>query len=127
LSIEPPNPDEFDRLVWELVMAVPSGRVTTYGEVARKLGPPEGVDDDAYRAYGARWVGNAMARCPEEVPWQRVVNSEGRISLRKGGGHLKQRALLEAEGVRFDHTDRIDLGVHGWDSPPALRQGSLFG
>jgi methylated-DNA-protein-cysteine methyltransferase-like protein len=126
MSTEAPDPEAFNRLVWDLVMTVPRGRVTTYGEVAKKIGPPEGVDEAEYRAFGPRWVGTAMARCPEAVPWQRVVNSEGRISIRKGGGHLKQRALLEAEGIRFDDSERIDLDLYGWGSPPVLRQRSLF-
>jgi methylated-DNA-protein-cysteine methyltransferase-like protein len=126
MSTEPPDPEAFNRQVWDLVMTVPRGRVTTYGEVAQKIGPPEGVDAETFRAFGPRWVGTAMARCPEAVPWQRVVNSEGRISIRKGGGHLKQRALLEAEGIVFDGSDRINLVVYGWGSPPVMRQKNLF-
>jgi methylated-DNA-protein-cysteine methyltransferase-like protein len=126
LSTEPPNPEAFNGQVWELVRTVPRGRVTTYGEVAQRLGPPEGVDESEYRAYGPRWVGTAMALCPDGVPWQRVVNAEGKISIRKGGGHLKQRSLLEAEGVVFDTADRIDLEIYGWGSPPVMRQRSLF-
>ncbi|HUF39865.1 MAG TPA: MGMT family protein [Anaerolineales bacterium] len=126
MSTEPPDATKFNLLVWDLVRTVPRGRVTTYGEVAITLGLPEGVDPEIYRAFGPRWVGTAMAVCPDDVPWQRVVNSEGRISIRKGSGHLEQRALLEAEGVCFDGADRIDLAVYGWDRPPAPRQGNLF-
>jgi methylated-DNA-protein-cysteine methyltransferase-like protein len=52
------------------------------------------------------------------VPWQRIVNSRGKISVRAdGGSNLLQRDLLEIEGVCFDKTSRIDLNVHGWNFP----------
>jgi methylated-DNA-protein-cysteine methyltransferase-like protein len=75
------------------------------------MNPPD------YEAWGARWVGGAMAACPDNVPWQRVVNAQGKISLRKGGGFLRQRELLEEEGVKFDQKDRIDLDRYGWSGP----------
>jgi methylated-DNA-protein-cysteine methyltransferase-like protein len=70
-----------------------------------------------YLAWGARWVGGAMAACPADVPWQRVINAQGKISIRKGAGSLEQRALLEAEGVDFDERERVDLARYGWDGP----------
>jgi methylated-DNA-protein-cysteine methyltransferase-like protein len=48
------------------------------------------------------------------VPWQRVVNSEGKISLRETGGGETQRQRLEAEGIEFDASDRINLKRYGW-------------
>jgi methylated-DNA-protein-cysteine methyltransferase-like protein len=56
-----------------------------------------------------------MAACPSDVPWQRVLNSQGRVSLRPGGA--EQRRLLEEEGVVFDSRDRVDLKVYGWKGP----------
>ncbi len=58
-----------------------------------------------------------MAGCPKGVPWQRVINSQGKISLRKGAGTQIQRELLESEGVVFDHRERVDLSIFGWDGP----------
>jgi methylated-DNA-protein-cysteine methyltransferase-like protein len=78
------------------------------------LPPPEGMDPKAYQAFGPRWVGGAMAACPEDVPWQRVINSRGEISARPGAE--KQRQLLEQEGVPFDGRGRIDLKIFGWQS-----------
>ncbi len=66
----------------------------------------------AYLALGPRWVGSAMARCPDDVPWQRVINAKGEISLRPGAE--RQRRLLEAEGVQFDEGGRVDLARFGW-------------
>lgn len=98
-----------------LVLQVPAGRVTTYGRVARLAGCP------------ARLVGFAMAALPtgSAVPWQRVINRQGAISPRAGGdGELRQRLLLEAEGVGFDARGRVDLERYGWDFPDGARTRS---
>jgi len=112
----PPNPPEFHARVWELVRQIPRGKVATYGQIALMLPPPEGVDMDNYLAFGARWVGGAMAACPDGVPWQRVINSQGKISERPGAA--KQRQLLEEEGVEFVK-DKIDLKKYGWGGTEA--------
>lgn len=86
--------------IYALVHRIPPGRVTTYGCIARQVG------------CTARTVGFAMAVLPagHDVPWQRVINSQGRVSPRRNGdGDLIQRLLLEAEGVRFDSRGRVDL------------------
>ena len=108
----PPNPNAFQSQVWELVRRIPRGRVATYGQIALMLPPPAGVEPEAYRAFGPRWVGGAMAACPDDVPWQRVINSKGEISPRPGAE--KQRELLEEEGVVFNDKDRVDLKKYGW-------------
>ena len=107
----PPNPQEFNERVWQLVRQVPRGKVATYGQIALMLPVPMGVDSESYRAFGPRWVGSAMAACPDDVPWQRVINSQGKISERPGAD--KQRALLEEEGIEFVK-DKIDLKKYGW-------------
>jgi methylated-DNA-protein-cysteine methyltransferase-like protein len=112
----PPNPHEFRARVWEITRQIPAGKVATYGQIASWVGAPPGVSEQDYRAFGARWVGGAMAACPEGVPWQRVVNAQGKISLR-GGSETHQRQLLEAEGVVFDNRERIDLNLFGWSGP----------
>jgi methylated-DNA-protein-cysteine methyltransferase-like protein len=112
----------FCHSVWEIVRAIPRGRVASYGQIARLVGLPEGVDAETYRAFGARWVGGAMRACPADVPWQRVLNAKGEISL-KGDS---QRQLLEAEGVEFDAKGRVDLRRFGWGGPDEPQQGALF-
>ena len=90
-----------------VVRRIPRGRVASYGQVARVAG----------LASHARLVGYAMAalRDGTSVPWQRVVNAQGRVSPRATPGYDSlQRALLEREGVRFDAQGRIDLARHGW-------------
>lgn len=107
--------------IYALVRQVPTGRVTTYGTVAKIVG-----------GCTARMVGYAMAATPEgsAVPWQRVINSQGMISPRGVGlGSLIQRQLLEEEGVVFDPAGKIDLQKFGWpeqDSPAGPYQEKLF-
>jgi len=80
-------------LVYQLVKKIPRGRVTTYGELARRLRIPG----------GARVVGYAMAACPSGrgIPWHRVVGAGGRLIIREPYGSL-QRKLLESEGVLIE-------------------------
>jgi methylated-DNA-protein-cysteine methyltransferase related protein len=109
----PPDLRLFQVRVWEVARLIPPGRVATYGQIAALLPPPGGMDPKAYLAFGPRWVGGAMAACPEDVPWQRVINAQGRISPRPGA--LDQRLLLEEEGIRFDEGARIDLKKYRWE------------
>jgi len=113
----PPKREEFNHMVWALVRQIPPGKVCTYGQVASLIGPPPGMDPKSFHAFGARWVGGAMAACPQDVPWQRVINSQGKVSLRPAGGGSHQRELLEAEGVEFDDRDRVDLNKYAWSGP----------
>ena len=91
--------------IYAQVCAIPRGRVSTYGGVARLVG------------CGPRQVGYAMAALPAgtKVPWQRVINHKGEISCRSHGrGANGQRAKLIAEGVFLDRKGRIDLKRFGW-------------
>lgn len=87
--------------IWNAVAAIPPGQVASYGEVARRAGLPG----------RARLVGHALKVAPASLrlPWHRVLNSKGLISLPAGSrGHRRQRTLLEHEGHRF-RRGRIDL------------------
>jgi methylated-DNA-protein-cysteine methyltransferase-like protein len=97
----------FFEQVYQVVQRIPEGKVATYGQIARLLGKPR----------AARTVGWALHSLPSgrDVPWQRVINAKGAISLgARGPGGAIQRVLLEAEGVTFDERGRIDLETHGW-------------
>jgi methylated-DNA-protein-cysteine methyltransferase-like protein len=111
----PPELHAFQAKVWEVARQIPVGKVATYGQIAGIIPPPGNMDSKAYLAFGPRWVGGAMAACPDDVPWQRVINAQGKISPRPGAGN--QRALLEAEGVAFDERERIDLKKYRWGGP----------
>ena len=111
----PPNPKAYQVTVWEIARQVPPGKVTTYGQIAAMIPPPGTLNLKDYEAFGARWVGGAMAACPDDVPWQRVINAQGKISPRSGAE--RQRQLLEDEGVRFDERGKIDFDRYGWNGP----------
>lgn len=92
--------------IYSLVREIPPGKVATYGQLARLVGTT------------ARAVGFAMAALPagSDVPWQRVVNSQGKISVRQEGeGTLLQYELLCSEGVRFRGNGAIDLAAYLFD------------
>jgi methylated-DNA-protein-cysteine methyltransferase-like protein len=116
--------DKLFARIYTVVKQVPRGKVASYGQIAQIVGV--GCD--------ARTVGYAMAGTSEgsDVPWQRIVNREGKISLPGKGGEI-QRMRLEAEGITFDARGRIDLKRFGWQGPgstddqqPEAEQPSLF-
>jgi methylated-DNA-protein-cysteine methyltransferase-like protein len=111
----PPDPFIFNNQVWEIVRQVPPGKVTTYGQITKMIPPPGDMPQRSYDAFGPRWVGGAMAACPDGVPWQRVINSQGKISLRPAVED--QRRLLEEEDVEFNEFGRVDFARFGWNGP----------
>jgi methylated-DNA-protein-cysteine methyltransferase-like protein len=113
----PPGRQQFNLRVWELVQQIPAGCVASYGQIARFIPPPEGMSERDYMAWGARWVGGAMAACPSNVPWQRVLNAQGAISLRPNDGGELQRKLLLSEGVYFDERGHVNLKQFAWSGP----------
>lgn len=112
----PPSRQSFNEKVWQIVRQIPPGRVTSYGQIAAMIPPPPGMDPKSYDAFAARWVGGAMAACPDDVPWQRVINAQGRLSLRAGA--QQQSELLKAEGIVFNERGRVDFKIFGWQGPP---------
>ena len=122
----PPNQQAYYEQVWNLVRQIPPGKVASYGQIALMIPPPVGIDFDSYKAFSPRWVGGAMAACPDDVPWQRVINSQGKISERPGAE--RQRELLEEEGVEFVK-DKVDFKKYGWKGPNEAdepKQEALF-
>jgi methylated-DNA-protein-cysteine methyltransferase-like protein len=120
----------YDRLVWEIVWQIPAGRVMTYGQIAALIPPPPGMDFVRYERIAPRWVGYAMRRCMNDsfnhpadptqpsIPWHRVINREGKISLPEGSFEAaQQRIRLEAEGIAFDRQGRVDLRHCRWTGP----------
>ncbi|MCP9827722.1 MULTISPECIES: MGMT family protein [unclassified Synechococcus] len=101
----------FDQRVWAEVERIPHGRLATYGQIADRIG-----------AYGcARQVGWALRRLPlpSAVPWHRVVNAQGRISMSLGreGSDWIQRDLLLAEGIPVADDGRLPLRRYLWVPP----------
>ncbi|MDG3088580.1 MGMT family protein [Vibrio hannami] len=92
--------------IYAVIYQIPHGKVTTYGEIARLAG---------YPGY-ARHVGKALGNLPEgsKLPWHRVINSKGEISL-KGDDFLRQKSLLESEGIGVNANGKISLRLYRWN------------
>jgi O(6)-alkylguanine repair protein YbaZ len=103
-TVMEPN-DSFPQRVWQIVASIPEGSVTTYGEVARLAGSPR----------AARQVGGVLRRLPEgsTLPWHRVVNRAGTISL-TGPDLQRQRQALLSEGVQVSGGGKIDMLKYRW-------------
>jgi len=110
----PPNKLVYNNQVWELVRQIPQGKVATYGQITHLIPTPQGVSDEDYQTCAARWVGLAMAACPDDVPWHRVINSQGKISHSAQYG--KQKQLLQSEGFLFLN-EKLNLQEYQWCGP----------
>tara|TARA_R110002110_G_scaffold415765_2_gene655171 strand:+ start:19056 stop:19388 length:333 start_codon:yes stop_codon:yes gene_type:complete len=96
-----------DQQIWQVVSQIPPGKVASYGDVAGYASLPG----------AARRVGFALRKLPDnsQIPWFRVVNSAGRISLPQGStAYFRQKSRLEADGVELGPNDRIDLKRYRW-------------
>jgi len=100
--------DDFCLSIKRVLHKIPRGRVATYGLIAAMAGNPR----------GARQVVRVLHSSAEKekLPWHRVINAQGRISLPHGAGYELQKALLKREGVRFDRTDKVDFDKFLWAS-----------
>lgn len=92
--------------VYQIVEMIPFGCVISYGQIALLAG----------KKNGAREVGWAMRRCPDHLPWHRVVKADGTVT---GGMYAPmRRALLAEEGVSFLPDGRVDMAKHQWHGTP---------
>ena len=102
LSVSVEKEPDINHRIWQVVALIPAGKVATYGDVAKLAGLPG----------AARRVGAALRALPSDtkIPWHRVINAQGRLSLPEGSGaQYTQRERLEAEGVVFSKWKRVDL------------------
>lgn len=104
----------FTQRVKELIRTIPEGRVATYGQIALLAG-------NERAARQVAWILHSSS-AKEQLPWQRVINRMGKISLKRGFGYEEQKLKLLSEGVQFDEDDRIDLNRFGW-RPNRVRMG----
>ena len=97
----------FTERVLRIIKGIPVGQVMTYGQVAAAAGSPR----------GARQVVRVLHSMSEKhkLPWHRVINAQGEISLTSGN----QREMLEMEGIQFGHNGKVDLNVYRWFPPDA--------
>lgn len=96
----------FPQRVWQIIASIPEGYVTTYGDIARLAGSPR----------AARQVGGVLKRLPEgsTLPWHRVMNRHGVISL-TGPDLQRQRQALLSEGVQVSGSGQIDMQKYRWN------------
>ena len=90
---------------YDIVRQIPHGKVATYGQIATLAG-----------YYGqARQVGYALHAVPSgDIPWHRVINAQGKISLNLEMGGAVQRKMLEDEGVTFSEAGVVRMSVYQW-------------
>jgi methylated-DNA-protein-cysteine methyltransferase related protein len=101
-NISPPNTTY--AAIYKAVKKIPNGKVATYGQIARLAGFPN----------HARLVGYALhALRDPSIPWHRVINARGEISLSDVGSEV-QRGLLANEGIIFSMSGKVDLKQFGW-------------
>jgi methylated-DNA-protein-cysteine methyltransferase-like protein len=99
-------PQPLYQRIYAVVRQIPPGKVATYGQIAQIVG-----------GCTARMVGYALSALPNgnDVPWQRVINAQGKVSPHGDGfGNAIQQSLLELEGIKFDEQGRVDFTKVRW-------------
>ncbi|CAO97536.1 MGMT family protein [Erwinia tasmaniensis] len=100
-----PEADSFQQRIWHIIAAIPYGSVATYGDIARQAGSPR----------AARQVGGVLKRLPHgsQLPWHRVINRKGEISL-VGDDFARQRGALLSEGIDVSQEGKVCLQRYRW-------------
>ncbi len=98
--------EPFTRRVIEIIKSIPEGKVCTYGTIALMAGQPNGA------RQVTRIIHSMSSK--HDLPWHRIVNARGEISLPKPYQYDQQKALLQSEGVQFGVKDRIDFKEYLW-------------
>jgi methylated-DNA-protein-cysteine methyltransferase related protein len=101
------NTMTFSERVKMIIRGIPKGKVASYGQIAAYAGNPLGAKQVAY-------VLHASSK-KDKLPWQRVINGKGKISLPVGAGYETQKRLLRREGVKFGPDDVIDFEIYQWN------------
>ena len=111
--------DSFKDQAIRIILQIPYGKVTTYGTVATLAGSPRSAREVGYLLHSLTQKHN--------LPWQRVINRQGYISIRGGDVNMKnlQKSLLEQEGIEVSEDFMIDLKKYGWWGEKDLDSGKL--
>lgn len=105
----------FYEQVYEVVMRIPPGKVSSYGRISKMLGRPNAARAVGYALNALKSAKSGDRYSAKTVPWQRVVNSQGRITIRsRKATPSKQAALLRAEGVEVQD-QFVNLDKHLWE------------
>jgi methylated-DNA-protein-cysteine methyltransferase related protein len=104
---------QFTQKALKIISHIPKGRVLTYGRAAALAGNPT----------GARQISRLLHSMSKkhDLPWHRIVNAKGKISLKPSQGYELQKALLESEGIEFSKSNAIDLKVYLWINPVQIK------
>lgn len=96
---------DFSKRVIELIQQIPRGKVSTYGNIAKQAG----------NNRASRQVSRILSSSSKkyDLPWHRVINSRGKISLRSGDGLELQKSMLQSEGIVVNN-DQVDLKQYLW-------------
>lgn len=99
--------NEFSTRVIKIIKSVPEGKVLSYGRVALLAGSP----------YAARQVGWLLNSSTDkyDLPWHRIVNSKGKISIKEEISFIEQKELLISEGITFKNNDTLDIKKYMWE------------
>lgn len=97
----------FSQKAKQIIKSIPRGKVAAYGQIAAYAGNPLGAKQVAYVLHSSSKK--------DKLPWHRVINSKGKISLPVGDGYETQKRLLRREGVKFGHGDIIDFDTYQWN------------
>ena len=115
---EPKGPKgSLEERIINFIKKVPRGAVATYGQIAALSGNPT----------AARQVVRILHSCSSKyrLPWHRIINSKGKISLPRGHGYESQQSLLEKEGILFGKGDLIDLRTFQWNPTSKKKSSGL--
>jgi methylated-DNA-protein-cysteine methyltransferase-like protein len=96
----------FTQRVKQIIRKISRGKVATYGQIAAYAGNPRAARQVA-------WILNSSSR-KDKLPWHRVINRNGKISLKPNQGYEIQKGLLKREGIKFDKSDTIDFDCFLW-------------
>lgn len=101
---------DFTKNVIKMIKSIPEGKVATYALIAKLAGKPQG-------ARGVGWILHSSSY-KHSLPWQRVIKSGGKLSFPEmSSGHLRQKRLLELEGVHLTN-GKVDLKIYLWNKRP---------
>ena len=98
--------EAFTQQIIKSIKSIPKGKVATYGSIAVMAGNPRGARQVAR-------IIHSMSRS-HQLPWHRVINARGTISLPRERGYVAQKSLLQSEGIAFDDNDRVALDKYLW-------------
>lgn len=106
----------FYEQVYQVVQRIPAGKVTSYGRIAQMIGRPRAARVVGYALGALRDADSQAPYTSQTVPWQRVVNSQGKITIhnREASANVQAR-LLRAEGVVVSDKLLVDLDLFLWE------------